>query len=158
MSDGGSDGAGDKDQPQPQQQKHLTWGEVDTLCRQALSTSGLNAVATEAITTVVTAAERDGCQSPGLFRVLGYCQALFSKQVEGTVPPTLYDLTPGVVKVDAGGGYAPPAIIAGREWALQKARTNGTSCLVIHHSVHFAALWCGKWNGWQSEGLCRWRL
>jgi len=63
MSDGESDVDGDTDQPPPPPQKHLTLVEVDTLCRQALSTSGLNAVATKAITTVVTAAERDGCHS-----------------------------------------------------------------------------------------------
>ena len=59
--------------PPPQPQQHLTLVEVDTMCRNALSTSGLNAVATEVITTVVTAAEQDGGHSHGLFHVPGYC-------------------------------------------------------------------------------------
>ena len=48
-----------------------------------------------------------------------------------------------------GGGFAPPAILAGRNLAISKARTNGISCLSIHNSVHYAALW------WEVESLAR---
>ncbi len=45
--------------------KHLTLTEVEELCRNALSTSGLNPVATDAITEVVTSAERFAKLAPG---------------------------------------------------------------------------------------------
>jgi delta1-piperideine-2-carboxylate reductase len=48
-----------------------------------------------------------------------------------------------------GGGFAPPAILAGRDLAISKARTNGISCLSIHNSFHYAALW------WEVESLAR---
>ncbi|VEU42639.1 unnamed protein product [Pseudo-nitzschia multistriata] len=127
--------------------RHLTLLEVEAICSKALSSSGLNPDATAAITEVVTVAERDGCHSHGLFRVPGYCQALLSGKVDGSVKPKVHDVAPGVVRVDAGGGYAPPAILAGRDLAIQKVRKNGISCLAIHNSVHFAALW------WEVEAL-----
>lgn len=128
-------------------QQHLTLSEVETLCRNALSASGLNPLATAVVTEVVTTAERDGCHSHGLFRVPGYCKALRSGKVDGTAQPVVHDVSPGVVKVDAAGGYAPPAILAGRELAIRKARENGISCLAISNSFHFAALW------WEVEAL-----
>ena len=129
--------------------QHLQLSEVETICRNALTASGINSVTTAAITEVVTAAERDGCHSHGLFRVPGYCRAVLSGTVSGTVEPKVSDIAPGVVRVDAGGGYSPPAILAGRDLALHKARENGIACLVIHNSVHFAALW------WEVEALAR---
>lgn len=129
--------------------QHLTLSEVETICRDALTASGINPVASAAITDVVTSAERDGCHSHGLFRVPGYCTGVLSGTVSGTVEPKVYDVAPGVVKVDAGGGYSPPAILAGRDLALRKVRENGISCLAIHNSVHFAALW------WEVEALAR---
>lgn len=129
--------------------QHLELSEVETICRNALSVSGLNPSATAAITDVVTAAERDGCHSHGLFRVPGYCQAVLSGTVSGTVQPEVHDVAGGVVRVDAGGGYAPPAILAGRDLAIQKARESGIACLAIHNSVHYAALW------WEVEALAR---
>jgi len=129
--------------------QHLTLAEVEKICRDALSASGINPETTAAITDIVTSAERDGCHSHGLFRVPGYCNAVLSGTVSGTVEPKVYDVAPGVVKVDAGGGYSPPAILAGRDLALRKARENGISCLAIHNSVHFAALW------WEVEALAR---
>jgi len=129
-------------------QQHLTLEEVECLCHRALSASGLNPVATDAVTDVVTTAERDGCKSHGLFRIPGYCKALLAGKVDGTVQPKVHnDIAPGIVKVDAGGGFAPPAILAGRRQAIEKARSNGISCLAIHNSFHFAALW------WEVEAL-----
>jgi len=43
--------------------QHLELSEVETICRNALSASGLNPSATAAIREVVTAAERDGCNA-----------------------------------------------------------------------------------------------
>ena len=95
----------------------------------------------QAVTDVVTQAERDGCHSHGLFRVPGYCAAVLAGKTSGSATPTVHDTAPGVVRVDAGGGFAPAAILAGREAAIAKARRNGIACLAIQNSCHFAALW-----------------
>ena len=130
-------------------QKHLTLEEVALITQQALTASGLSATATSAITDVVTQAERDECHSHGLFRVPGYCSGVIAGKVNGTAEPVVHDVAPGVVRVDACGGYAPSAILAGREAAVAKVRQNGVACLAIQNSAHFAALW------WEVESLAR---
>ena len=102
------------------EQKRLSLEEVELITSQALIASGLSATAAQAITDVVTQAERDECHSHGLFRVPGYCSGVLAGKVKGTVQPVVYDVAPGVVRVDARGGYAPPAILAGREAAVAK--------------------------------------
>ena len=83
-------------------QKHLTLNEVERICQRALSASGLNDIATAAVTDAVTTAERDGCKSHGLFRISGYCEALLNGTVDGTIHPKVKDAAPSVVRVDAG--------------------------------------------------------
>ena len=131
------------------EQQQLTLAEVELICRRALTASGLSAAAADAITDVVTQAERDECHSHGLFRVPGYCSGVLAGKVNGTAQPVMHDVAPAVVRVDARGGYAPLAILAGREAAVAKARESGIACLAIHNSVHFAALW------WEVESLAR---
>ena len=131
------------------EQKHLTLEEVAQITQQALRASGLSEAAAQAITDVVTQAERDECHSHGLFRVPGYCNAVINGKVNGTAEPVVHDVAPGVVRVDACGGYAPSAILAGRATAVAKARKSGIACLAIHNSAHFAALW------WEVESLAR---
>ena len=58
---------------------------------------------------------------------------MLSGRVDGLVEPTVSD--------DAGGGYVPPALIAGHDLAIQKVQKNGISCLLIKNLVYFAALW-----------------
>ena len=84
------------------QNKHLTLTEVERICQRALSASGLNDIATAAVTDAVTTAERDGCKSHGLFRISGYCEALLNGTVDGTIHPKVKDAAPSVVRVDAG--------------------------------------------------------
>ena len=131
------------------EQKQLTLEEVGLITQQALTASGLSATAASAITDVVTQAERDECHSHGLFRVPGYCSGVLAGKVNGEAEPVVHDVAPGVVRVDACGGYAPSAILAGREAAVAKARQSGIACLAVHNSAHFAALW------WEVESLAR---
>jgi delta1-piperideine-2-carboxylate reductase len=51
------------------------------------------------------------------------------------------DVASGYVRVDAGGGFAQPALAAARALLVEKARSAGIAVLAIHNSHHFAALW-----------------
>ncbi len=86
-------------------------------------------------------AERDGSHSHGVFRIPGYLSSLASGWVNGQAVPQVEDVAPGVVAVDAGGGFAQPALAAARELLLSKARSAGIAVLAIRNSHHFAALW-----------------
>jgi delta1-piperideine-2-carboxylate reductase len=93
------------------------------------------------IARVLVEAERDGTASHGLFRISGYLATLKSGHVDGRAVPVVDDVAPGVVRIDAGNGFAQAALAAGRALAVQKARTTGIAVIAIHNSHHFAPLW-----------------
>lgn len=87
------------------------------------------------------AAERDGAQSHGVFRIPGYVSTLASGWVDGQAVPVVEDVAAAFVRVDAGNGFAQPALAAARERLVSKARNAGIAVLAIRNSHHFAALW-----------------
>ncbi|GGY73034.1 Ldh family oxidoreductase [Marinobacter zhanjiangensis] len=97
-------------------------------------------------------AQRDGSDSHGVFRIPGYLSTLASGWVDGHARPEVEDRAPGFVAVDAGNGFAQPALEAGRELLLDKARHNGIALMAIRNSHHFAALWPDV-EPFASEGL-----
>jgi delta1-piperideine-2-carboxylate reductase len=116
--------------------------ELQRVTEQALQRAGCdreNAVATAGI---MVHAERDGCASHGLFRLPGYLASLRSGKVKGTARPTEKRLAPGVVQVDAHGGFAPLAVAAARKALLPVAREQGIAAAAIVRAHHFSALWC----------------
>lgn len=85
--------------------------------------------------------ERDGSISHGVFRMAGYCTSLDSGWVDGKAVPVVEDVAPAFLRIDAGNGFAQPALEAGRAAALAKARANGAVVIAIRNSHHFSALW-----------------
>lgn len=86
-------------------------------------------------------AERDGAHSHGIFRIPGYISTLASGWVNGCAVPQVTDVASGFLRVDAGNGFAQPALEAARPLLVEKARSAGIALLAIHNSHHFAALW-----------------
>ena len=87
------------------------------------------------------AAQRDGAHSHGVFRIPGYLSSLASGWVDGRAVPVVEDVAASFVRVDAGGGFAQPALAAARPLLVAKAREAGIAVLAIRNSHHFAALW-----------------
>ncbi len=119
----------------------LTLEEVHALALEVLDAHGLSGDQAGAIADTVTAAERDDCKSHGLFRVPGYVASVKSGKVTPDAVPAVRDLAPAVVRVDAGNGFAPLALKAGREPLAAKAREQGVAVLALVNGYHFAALW-----------------
>jgi hypothetical protein len=116
--------------------------EVRAVSERALRLAGLHEHGCTLVADVITAAERDGCQSHGLFRLPGYCRALRLGKVDGTRSPTVVTPTAaGVVVVDAGGCFAPLAFEVGLPLLASKARENGVAVLSIKNLAHFHAVW-----------------
>ena len=93
------------------------------------------------IADTVTAAERDQCKSHGLFRIPFYIRAIKSGRVSPQAVPTVSDLAPGVIQVDAHDGFAPLALEVGAEPLAAKAREQGVAALCIRNMFHISALW-----------------
>ena len=76
-----------------------------------------------------------------MFRIPGYVSTLASGWVDGQAVPVVEDVAAAFVRVDAGNGFAQPALAAARELLVSKARSAGIAVLAIRNSHHFAALW-----------------
>jgi LDH2 family malate/lactate/ureidoglycolate dehydrogenase len=122
-------------------QVHLTLDEVHDLAVGALTAQGFSEDQALAVADTVTAAERDDCKSHGLFRIPFYVKALQNPSVNPAATPTITDLSPGVVHVDAHFGFAPLALAQGADPLTEKAKRQGIAALCINNAYHIAALW-----------------
>ena len=103
----------------------LTLAEVRDRATRGLVRAGISDENAAVIADVMTTAERDGCESHGLFRMQGYCDCVQAGRTDGKAVPVLHDDAPGLLRVDAMHGFAAPAMIAGRPVLADKAREQG---------------------------------
>ncbi len=119
----------------------LSLDEVRDLARRCLLANGCDEANAGAVAATVTAAERDGAHSHGLFRMPGYIASLRSGKVNGRADPKMESLAPAVVRIDSDGGYAPLAHERGRAPLVERAREQGLAMLALVKVHHFSALW-----------------
>ena len=75
------------------------------------------------IARVITAGERDQCKSHGVYRIEGCLRVLKAGKVAPDAVPDLQAGDGPVVRISAGGGYAPAAYAAARttHWSWRPA-------------------------------------
>jgi hypothetical protein len=119
------------------QLSRVSLSEVHGLCTRALAASGLYAESVEAIARTISSAERDGCQSHGLFRLPGYCNALRAGKCSSTARPEVHDAAQAIVRVDACNGPAPYALEVGVVALAERTRSCGVGVLAVTNAYHF---------------------
>ncbi|AUG02169.1 lactate dehydrogenase [Pseudomonas sp. 09C 129] len=122
-------------------QEHLSLEALVKLLETIFLRHGTSAEVARSLAHNCAAAERDGAHSHGVFRIPGYVSTLNSGWVNGKAVPVVEDVAPAFVRVDAGNGFAQPALAAARALLVEKARNAGIAILAIRNSHHFAALW-----------------
>lgn len=115
--------------------------EASTLAEAVLSAQGFSEDQTRVLAQVVIAGQRDECHSHGLYRLLNCVKTLKAGKVVANAQPEVHDHAPGIVRVDAKGGFSQLAFELGLSPLAAKARANGIAALAINHCVHFSALW-----------------
>lgn len=85
--------------------------------------------------------ERDECASHGIWRLLGCIATLKAGKVSADAEPELHDIAPGLLRVDAHGGFSQCAFRLGLPHLLEKARSQGIAAMAVNRCVHFSALW-----------------
>ena len=105
--------------------RRLTIDEIETLAFDALSVSGAAARAARPLAKAVAAAEAEGIASHGLAYVPVYCEHLACGKVDGSAVPRVMNPGPATIAVDAGTGFAHPAIDLGFEQLVPLAREMG---------------------------------
>jgi (2R)-3-sulfolactate dehydrogenase (NADP+) len=118
----------------------LTVAEVESLVAAALVTAGTSESIAAALARAVAQAERDGIASHGLMYVPTYCGHVRCGKVNGTAIPVMTRPRSGVVVVDAGTGFAHPAIDLGFSALIPAAREAGIACLAINQSYNCGVL------------------
>ena len=119
----------------------LTLARIHQLATEILNAHGFSAQQAASIADTVTAAERDGCKSHGLFRMSFYVNALKNPTVNCAADPVLRVDDSSVVHVDGARGFCPLALKVGLPALEDKARKHGTAALAIHDAINIAALW-----------------
>jgi (2R)-3-sulfolactate dehydrogenase (NADP+) len=84
----------------------------------------------------VVAAEADGHAGHGLVRVASYAAQAKVGKVDGYATPTLTPAAPGVVAVDAGHGFAYPALDMVVARLPEVARSQGVAVAAVRRSHH----------------------
>ena len=115
----------------------LGLAQAEDLVAEVLQANGASRAAARATAVALVAAEADGQAAHGLSRVSSYALQARSGKVNGTAVPVLTRPAPAVIRVDAGLGFAYPAIDLAIEALIPTARTQGIALAAICHSHHF---------------------
>lgn len=115
----------------------LALAEAESLASAALIANGTAEAAARATARALVAAEADGQAAHGLSRVPAYALQARSGKVHGTAVPKLVQPVPGVLRIDAGLGFAYPAIDLALAGLAPLAKSQGIALAAIHHSHHF---------------------
>ncbi|HIN59229.1 MAG TPA: Ldh family oxidoreductase [Gammaproteobacteria bacterium] len=121
-------------------EQKLLLDEVRELAEAALLKVGTAPIAARSLATAVMAAERDGIRSHGLIYIPIYCEHVMCGKVDGQAMPVQQHQTGGAIVVDAGTGFAHPAIDLGFEALIPAAHQQGCACLVIRNSYNCGVL------------------
>ena len=131
----------------------LSLNEIHALAAHSLVANGCDDANANAVAETVTAAERDGCPGHGLIRMPGYIATLRSGKVDGKARPGIDRIAPSVLRIDAGGGFAPLALKSAQTPLADLARSQGLALGALTRAHHFAALWV-EVEALALEGLC----
>ncbi len=115
----------------------LSLAEADALARAALEASNTSPENAASTAAALIRAEADGQGGHGLSRVPSYARQSAAGKVDGHAVPTLDEVRPGAVRVDAAFGFAFPAIDLALPELVTRARSNGIAIAAIRRSHHF---------------------
>ncbi len=116
---------------------NLSLSEAEALVQAALTRVGASAVSAAATARALVRAEADGQTGHGLMRVVSYAGQVKTGKVAGAAMPHLSRPRPGVVHVDAGFGFAYPAIDMALEALVPTVKAQGVAAAAICRSHHF---------------------
>ena len=114
----------------------LTLEEVSELSAEALRASNTSAANARSVARSIAAAEADGLHSHGLMRLPAYCKHALCGKVDGRAIPRVESAAACAIKVDAGCGFAHPAIDAGFCMLIPAARKLGIAALAVRNSYN----------------------
>ncbi len=110
------------------------------LIHDALVNSGTSVQNAQYFTEAILDTELSGLEGHGFFWLQYYCDHLLSGKVDGKVVPQVEALSETSFRVNAGHGFAHPAIEAGFKRLIPAARSHGVAAMGVYNSYSAATL------------------
>ncbi|WP_208350856.1 Ldh family oxidoreductase [Pseudaestuariivita rosea] len=114
--------------------------QLTALATQAFERAGALPVTAARVAQALVAAELDGQAGHGLSRMPSYTAQVRAGKVDGRAVPQVYHTAPGAIRVDAGHGFAYPAIDAAIAALGPAALDQGIAYATIFRSHHAGQL------------------
>ncbi|NLR99265.1 Ldh family oxidoreductase [Rhizobium sp. P38BS-XIX] len=115
---------------------HLSLAEAETLVVEALRRSKVSAENARSVAVALVAAEAAGQGGHGLRRVPAYAGQAKAGKTDGFAMPRMSRPFPAVLRIDAGNGYAYPALDLAVSALPEIAREQGIALAAISRSHH----------------------
>lgn len=119
---------------------HLTPQAARAVIFAALTGSGLAPAHAGYFTEAILDTELSGLEGHGFYWLQYYCAHLRSGKVDGKAEPKVIEVSPVCFRVDAGHGFAHPAIEAGFSRLIPAARASGIAVMGVFNSYNAATL------------------
>jgi (2R)-3-sulfolactate dehydrogenase (NADP+) len=118
----------------------MTLDEIEAVALKALRAAGASQSQALPVAKSIRAAERDGMRSHGLLYLPVYVEHLTCGKVDGQAQPQLERPRAGTIVVDAGHGFAHPAIDLGLPTLFDAAQEAGIAALTLRKSYNCGLL------------------
>lgn len=118
----------------------LSVAEIEALARRALEACAVSPANALPVARSIAAAERDGQPIVGLSYLPYYCDHAACGKVDGHAVPRLETPAPAAIRVDAGTGFAHPALAVGLPVLADAARRQGLAGLAVGNSYACGSL------------------
>ena len=115
----------------------LSIAEAEDLTLRAFLACGVRVEQAKPTAAALVAAERDGQKGHGLSRVSSYCAQVRAGKVKGDAEPKIRKVSNSACIVDAGHGFAYPAIDHGVDVLRGLAKSEAIAMAAITRSHHF---------------------
>lgn len=112
----------------------MTLKQVNEFTCDLLTSCGAADENAVSVANSIELAESDGIRNIGLGYLPVYLEHLKCGKVDGKAVPKLHETGAGTCHIDAGTGFAHPAIDLGTPVLIEKAKTNGISAMGIGNS------------------------
>ncbi|WP_283176775.1 Ldh family oxidoreductase [Gemmobacter sp. 24YEA27] len=116
--------------------ERLSLAAAISLAETALTRNGAGAAAAASVARALVQAEADGFKGHGLSRLPAYVAQLRVGKVRGEAVPVVTRPRPGALMVDAGHGFAFPALDMAVEALPGVTHAQGIACAAVTRSHH----------------------
>lgn len=120
--------------------KIIALDAAEALIRDALTAAGVAASAARSVARALAAAEAEGQVGHGFSRLDDYIAQARSGKVDPTAEPTVTETGAAAAVVDAGDGFAYPALDLAIDWIARAAHAQGAAAASVTRSHHCGAL------------------